>query len=311
MSSIAKTHLLTCDHWEKDHIVSLLARANALEAMPVAELPQCLHQKTLVNLFYEPSTRTRVSFELAAKQLGAHVINIAAANSSVKKGETLWDTLETVQAMGVSGVVLRHGDHEAVKAALGALEPSTFFLNGGSGSIAHPSQALLDMLTIRQQYPDFRDLVVAIVGDIAHSRVARSDLALLRTLGVGECRLIAPEGLLPSDIPEGVSCYTELASGLQDVDVVMLLRLQKERMVAAAIPDEMAYAAAYGLTIERLAKAKPQAIVMHPGPMNRGVEIDDAVVNCPQSVIHKQVRNGVAVRMALLEYLWQQTQKIA
>lgn len=307
MALTAKTHLLTCDHWEKDQILSLLARAEALEVMPAAELPRCLHHKTLVNLFYEPSTRTRASFELAAKQLGAHVINIAAASSSVKKGETLWDTLETIQAMGVHGVVLRHSDHDEMQASLGALAPSTFFLNGGSGCVAHPTQALLDMLTIQQQHPDFSALTVAIVGDIAHSRVAHSDIALLRTLGVGECRLIAPQGLLPSKEPEGVSCYTELDAGLQDVDVVMLLRLQKERMVEAAIPDEAAYAAAYGLTLDRLAKAKPHAMVMHPGPMNRGVEIDNAVVNCPQSVINKQVRNGVAVRMALLEYLSQQT----
>lgn len=209
--------------------------------------------------------------------------------------------------MGVDGVVLRHSDHGEMKASLSALAPSRFFLNGGSGCVSHPSQALLDMLTIQQQYPDFSALTVAIVGDIAHSRVARSDMVLLRTLGVGECRLIGPPGLLPAKIPEGVTCYRELDIGLEGVDVVMLLRLQKERMVAAAIPDEAAYRAAYGLTLDRLAKAKPNAMVMHPGPINRGVEIDDDVVKCSQSMINQQVLNGVAVRMALLEYLSQQT----
>lgn len=289
-------------------MLSLLARAEALDGLPVEELPRCLHQKTLVTLFYEPSTRTRVSFELAAKRLGADVISIDAASSSVSKGETLWDTLETLQAMGIDGIVLRHNDHEEVKIALGALKPSTFFLNGGSGCVAHPTQALGDMLTIWQKHPHFNNLTVAIVGDIAHSRVAHSNIALLRTLGVAECRLIAPEGLLPAQAIEGVSCYSELEPGLRGVDVVMLLRLQKERMEKAAIPDLTAYAKGYGLTLERLAQANPRAIVMHPGPVNRGVEIDKAVMNCPQSVIHRQVRNGVAVRMAVLEYLSQQTQ---
>lgn len=298
-------HLLTLDDWNKTQVLQLLQRAKILQNTPIAHLTQCLSHKTIVNVFYEPSTRTRVSFELAAKRLGAQVINVTANTSSVVKGESLADTLQTIQAMGIDGIVLRHNDHDEVKSALSLLAPSTLFINGGSGTIAHPSQGLLDMLTIQQYYPDFKSLKVGIVGDIIHSRVANSDIKLLQLLGVQECRLIAPPPLLPTVCPKGITFHENLKEGLQDLDIIIMLRLQKERFPASLL--DSIKLEEFCLTPEVLTHAKPNVLVMHPGPINRDIEIKEIVIKRFQHIINTQVRNGVVIRMALFEQLIQQT----
>lgn len=260
-----------------------------------------LHGKTVVNLFFEASTRTRTTFELAAKRLSADVINIQVASSSTAKGETLLDTLKTLEAMQVDMFVIRHEASGAAHFFAQHAAPGVAILNAGDGRHAHPTQALLDMFTIRRHRGEFSKLKVAIVGDILHSRVARSDMLALKTLGCPDIRVIAPKTLLPVGIEQyGVRVFHNLAEGLKDVDVVIMLRLQKERMQGGLLPSEGEFYRLYGLTEQRLALAKPDAIVMHPGPINRGVEIESAVADGAQSVILNQVTYGIAIRMAVL-----------
>jgi aspartate carbamoyltransferase catalytic subunit len=261
-------------------------------------------------LFFEPSTRTRLSFQLAAQRLGAHVLNFDASTSSTTKGETDLDTFKTIEAMGVRGFVIRHKIDGAVAALAAAANPGVALLNAGDGRNSHPTQGLLDMLTLRQaKGRDFSRLKVLIVGDVKHSRVARSDLQALRTLGAGEgasieIRVCGPASLLPDDATlHGCKVSQDFDAAHEGVDAVMMLRIQRERMEDGLISSLDDYHRDYGLTATRLRRAAPDAVVMHPGPMNRGVEIADEVADGPQSLILKQVNNGVAARMAALEAL--------
>lgn len=283
---------LLLDH--SDHYVDL-NRA-------VEKKQSSLRGRTIINLFFENSTRTRTSFELAGKRLGADVINMSVATSSVKKGETLIDTAITLNAMHPDLLVVRHQDSGAV--ALLAQKVGCGVINGGDGSHEHPTQALLDALTIRRRKGHLEGLLVAICGDILHSRVARSNIHLLNTMGA-RVRLIAPPTLLPAHAERlGVEVYHDMRKGLTDVDIVMMLRLQMERFHGAFVPSTREYFHFYGLDQDKLGFAKPDALIMHPGPMNRGVEIDTEVADdIHRSVIHEQVEMGVAVRMACLELL--------
>ncbi len=254
-------------------------------------------------LFCEPSTRTRLSFELAARRLGADVITLDEGVSSRTKGETLADTISTLAAMDARLVVVRHRD--AVMETLSAgLPPGTALISAGEGTRNHPTQGLLDALTIRRHRPDFEHLTVAIVGDIAHSRVARSTARALSLLGIGALRLIGPPAFLPADTDLPGTATTQLEAGLEGADVVIALRIQRERMTAGACPNIAAYRSAYGLDRARLLTyAKPKALLMHPGPVNWGVELDPDLEGWPQNLINEQIRNGVAVRMAVLDWL--------
>jgi aspartate carbamoyltransferase catalytic subunit len=288
----------------RQQIEALLTRAQKF-VKPVGERPvvkDSLAGVTVANLFTEPSTRTRVSFELAAKRLGADVVNLEVQLSSRVKGESMLDTIYTLEACHVDVFVIR--DAEAGVGALVAthVKPHISVLSAGEAHVAHPTQGLLDALTILQAKQKFDGLKVAIVGDVRHSRVARSAWHVLATLGVAEIRIVAPRALMPPTSEfAGCERSNSLDAGLADVDVIMMLRIQKERMETAQIPDADRYFQKFGLSSERLAKAKPNAIVMHPQPMNRGIEIASDVADGPQSVIRDQVRNGVAVRMAVLE----------
>ncbi len=262
-----------------------------------------LRGRTQINLFFEASTRTQSSFELAGKRLGADVMNMSVANSSVKKGETLIDTAATLNAMRPDIIVVRHRHAGAVH--LLARKVDCAVVNAGDGAHEHPTQALLDALTIRRNKGRIEGLVVAICGDILHSRVARSNILLLGALGA-RVRVIGPSTLLPAGIENmGVEVFRDMRAGLKDVDIVMMLRLQRERMSGAFIPSTKEYFRYFGLDEEKLGFAKPDALVMHPGPMNRGVEIDSLVADGAQSLIKEQVEMGVAVRMAVLEALAQ------
>lgn len=258
-------------------------------------------------LFFEPSTRTRLSFQRAAQRLGADVLAFDASTSSTTKGETALDSFRNIEAMGVRGFIVRHGTDGAVAALAAAAAPDTALVNAGDGRQAHPTQGLLDMLTLRQaKGDDFPRLKVAIVGDVRHSRVARSDLHALRTLGGPgiDIRVCGPRALLPDDATlDGCLVTEQLDDALQGVDAVLMLRLQRERMAEGLVDSLDDYHARYGLTPARLRRAAADAVVLHPGPMNRGVEIDDAVADGPQSMVLRQVANGVAVRMAVLEAL--------
>ena len=296
-------HFLTIEGLSRQHLVDILDTAESLSGVAerrVKKLPT-LHGKTLVNLFFEASTRTRATFELAAKRLSADVLNFNISTSSTSKGETLLDTLRTIEAMQVDMFIVRHADSGAAEFVARHVKPHIAVLNAGDGRHAHPTQAMLDMFTIRRHKPDFTRLKVAIIGDILHSRVARSQIHALNTLNTGEVRVIAPRTLLPNKVETlGVQVYHDIAQGLEGVDVVIMLRLQKERMQGALLPSEHEYYRCYGLTEARLKNAKADAIVMHPGPINRGVEIDSKVADGPQSVILEQVTNGLAVRMAIM-----------
>jgi len=260
-----------------------------------------LRGRTLINLFFEASTRTQSSFELAGKRLGADVMNMSVSNSSVQKGETLIDTAVTLNAMRPNLLVVRH--HAAGAVQLLSQKVDCSVINAGDGSHEHPTQALLDALTIRRHKGHIEGLVVAICGDILHSRVARSNILLLNALGA-RVRVVAPSTLLASGIERlGVEVYTSMWEGLVDADIVMMLRLQRERMASSLVPGQREYFHFFGLDYEKLARAKPDALVMHPGPMNRGVEIDSNVADDPQSVVREQVEMGVAVRMAVLQAL--------
>ena len=256
---------------------------------------------TQINLFFEASTRTQASFELAGKRLGADVMNMSVANSSVKKGETLVDTAMTLNAMRPDVLVVRHSSAGAV--ALLSQKVGCPVINAGDGAHEHPTQALLDALTIRRAKGKVGRLIVAICGDVLHSRVARSNILLLNALGA-RVRVVAPSTLLPSGIADmGVEVFQNMEDGLRDADVVMMLRLQRERMAGSFVPSVREYFRYYGLDADKLSLAKPDALVMHPGPMNRGVEIASDIADGPQSVIELQVEMGVAVRMAVMETL--------
>jgi aspartate carbamoyltransferase catalytic subunit len=260
-----------------------------------------LRGKTIVNLFFEPSTRTRTTFELAAKRLSADLLNINIAASAATKGESLLDTLRNLEAMHCDMFVVRHPESGAAHFIAQHAAPHVSVLNAGDGRHAHPTQALLDMFTIRRLRGDFTRLRVAIVGDILHSRVARSEIHALTTLGVPEVRVVAPRTLIPARVDTlGVHVFHDMQAGLKDVDVIVMLRLQKERMQGGLLPSEHEYFRFYGLTRERLALARPDALVMHPGPLNRGVEIASDVADGPASVILQQVSYGIAVRMAVM-----------
>ena len=303
-------HLLTIDGLPREILHAILDTAAPFTEVAEREVKKLplLRGKSVFNLFFENSTRTRTTFEIAAKRLSADVINLNINTSSTSKGESLLDTVDNLSAMQADMFVVRHqhsgapfliAEHLAV-----TRRDHIHVVNAGDGRHAHPTQGLLDMYTIRHYKRDFSQLTVAIVGDILHSRVARSQIQALLTLGVPEVRVIAPKTLLPSNVENlGVRVFHDLGQGLQGVDVVMMLRLQNERMNGALLPSPQEYFKFFGLTPEKLALAKPDAIVMHPGPMNRGIEIDSAVADGAHSVILPQVTFGIAVRMAVMSML--------
>jgi aspartate carbamoyltransferase catalytic subunit len=298
-------HLLGIEGLSPDAISTLLDMAEeAVEVSRQIEKKRTtLRGRTLINLFFEASTRTQSSFELAGKRLGADVMNMSVASSSVKKGETLIDTAITLNAMRPDIIVVRHAQAGAVHLLARKVDCSV--VNAGDGAHEHPTQALLDALTIRRNKGRISGLTVAICGDILHSRVARSNILLLSALGA-RVRAIGPSTLLPAGIERmGVEVYRDMETGLKDVDIVMMLRLQRERMNGAFVPSSKEYFRFFGLDGQKLALAKKDALVMHPGPMNRGVEIDSSVADGAQSLIREQVEMGVAVRMAVLEALSQ------
>jgi aspartate carbamoyltransferase catalytic subunit len=296
-------HFLSIEGLKRSLLVDILDLAESFAGVTeqaVKKVP-LLRGKTIVNLFFEASTRTRVTFELAAKRLSADVLNINIDASSTVKGETLLDTLQNLEAMYCDMFVVRHADSGAAHFIAQHVLPHVHVINAGDGRHAHPTQAMLDMFTIRRVKGEFAPLTVAIVGDIMHSRVARSQINALTTLGVNEVRVIAPRTLIPKEVESlGVHVYHDLRQGLRDADVVIALRLQYERMQGAMLPSEHEYFQLYGLTEEKLALAKPDAIIMHPGPINRGVEIASDVADGPRSVILQQVTHGIAVRMAVM-----------
>jgi aspartate carbamoyltransferase catalytic subunit len=297
----AHRHLLGIAELSRGEILFLLDRAEAAVSVSRRKNKKrpVLAGRTQINLFFEASTRTQSSFELAGKRLGADVMNMSVGSSSVKKGETLVDTAMTLNAMRPDLLVVRHGSAGAVE--LLAQKVACSVINAGDGAHEHPTQALLDALTIRRHKGRFEGLVIAICGDIMHSRVARSNILALNALGA-RVRVVAPSTLLPAGIEEfGVEVHRQMAEGLRDADVIMMLRLQRERMAGAFIPSIREYFRFFGLDAEKLALAKPDAMVMHPGPMNRGVEISSQVADGAQSVIEEQVEMGVAVRMAVIE----------
>src|SRR5512145_586096 len=300
-------HLLTTEGLPARILREILDKAsefvNIAEGREIKKVP-LLHGKSVFNIFFENSTRTRTTFEIAAKKLSADVVNLNIGSSSTSKGETLLDTVANLAAMQADMFVVRHASSGAPYLIAKHVAPEIHVINAGDGRHAHPTQALLDMFTIRHYKKEFHNLTIAIVGDILHSRVARSQVHALTTLGVPEVRVIAPKTLLPTMVENlGVQVYHDMAQGLKDVDVVMMLRLQNERMQGALLPSAQEYFKNYGLTEERLALAKPDAIVMHPGPMNRGIEIDSSVADGSHSVILPQVTFGIAVRMAVMSML--------
>jgi len=296
-------HLLTLEPLPRSVIENLLERAQGF-VRPVGEhtrLAPVLAGYTIANLFTEPSTRTRVSFELAAKRLGADTVNLEVQLSSRAKGESMLDTVFTLQALHVDALVIRDAEPGVHGLVAAHVAPHVSVLSAGEAHLSHPTQGLLDALTVRQRKPRLETLAIAIVGDVQHSRVARSAWQIFSALAVPDIRIVAPPAFMPEKHEfAGCSRHTTLRTGLQDVDVIMMLRIQKERMSQAAFPDADRYFSKYGLTPERLALARPDAMVMHPQPMNRGVEIASDVADGPQSAIRDQVRNGVAVRMAVL-----------
>ena len=300
-------HLLTLEGLPKEILCRLLDRAGQIRdaAMGRTQKRNSLLGTTICTLFFEPSTRTRSSFQIAAQRLGADVINFDASTSSARKGETALDTLKNLEAMGVRGFIVRHPEDGAAEALAQHAGEGTTLVNAGDGRSAHPTQGLLDVLTLRQaKGTDFAKLKVLIVGDVKHSRVARSDLHALHTLGTGEIRVCGPAALLPQDATlAGCTTGDDFDAMLEGVDAVMMLRLQRERMEEGLVASLDDYHARYGLTAERLRRAAPDAVVLHPGPINRGVEITDEVADGPQSLVLRQVSNGVAIRMAVLESL--------
>ena len=299
-------HFLTTEGLPHSLLHEIMDRAEQFVTLPAKKQKKAplLRGKTVMNLFFENSTRTRVTFEIAAQRLGADVTNLDIRTSSASKGETLLDTVRNLEAMNADIFVVRHQHAGTAQFIAKYCAPHISVLNAGDGRHAHPTQAMLDMFTIRQKKGDFAPLKVAIVGDILHSRVARSQIHALTSLVTGEVRVIAPKTLLPAGIGKmGVNVFYELEAGLRDVDVVIALRQQRERMNSAMLPSEREFFKLYGLTDERLRVTKEDAIVMHPGPINRGVEIDSLVADGERSVIMEQVTNGIAVRMAVMSMI--------
>ena len=299
-------HLLSLEGLPVDVLRQILDTAESFVGVTQREVKKVplLRGKAVFNLFFEASTRTRTTFEIAAKRLSADVINLAINVSSQSKGETVLDTVANLAAMQADMFIVRHAASGAPYLIAKHVAPDIHVVNAGDGRHAHPTQGLLDMYTIRHYKGDFTKLRVAIVGDILHSRVARSQIHALTTLGCPEIRVIGPKTLLPSHVDRlGVQVYADMRQGLKDVDVVMMLRLQNERMKGALLPSAQEFYKYYGLTEDKLALAKPDAIVLHPGPMNRGVEIDSSVADGRQSVILPQVTFGIAIRMAVMSIL--------
>ncbi len=298
-------HLLTIEGLPREILVNILDTARSFVSLSGREVKKVplLRGKSVFNLFFEPSTRTRTTFEIAAKRLSADVINLNVQASSQSKGETLLDTIDNLAAMHADMFVVRHSQSGAPHLIARHLARQ-HVINAGDGRHAHPTQGLLDAYTIRHHKKDFSKLSVALVGDVLHSRVARSLIHALTTLGTPDVRAVGPKTLLPTEVERlGVRVFHDMAAGIRDCDVVVTLRLQNERMRGPLLPSPQEYFKTYGLTPERLALAKKDAIVMHPGPMNRGVEIDSAVADGPQSVILQQVTFGIAVRMAVMALL--------
>ena len=299
-------HLLSIDGLPGEILRQILDTAESFVGVTQREVKKVplLRGKAIFNLFFEPSTRTRTTFEIAAKRLSADVINLAINVSSQSKGESVLDTVANLAAMQADMFIVRHSQSGAPHLIARHVNEEIHVINAGDGRHAHPTQGLLDVFTIRRYKRDFTNLRVAIVGDILHSRVARSQINALTTLGVPELRVIGPKTLLPSNVENlGVHVYHDMAKGLKDVDVVMMLRLQNERMQGSFLPSPQEFFKFYGLTAEKLALARPDAIVLHPGPMNRGVEIDSDVADGSQSVILPQVTFGIAIRMAVMSIL--------
>ena len=303
-------HFLSIEGFSKEMLTEILDTAESFAGMTQQQVKKVplLRGKTIVNLFFENSTRTRSTFELAATRLSADVLNINIATSATSKGESLLDTIRNLEAMHVDMFVVRHAVSGAAQFIAQNTASHISVINAGDGQHAHPTQAMLDMFTIRQYKSDFSRLKVAIIGDILHSRVARSQIQALNTLGAEEVRVIAPKTLLPVQVETlGVSATHSITEGLVDIDVIIMLRLQKERMNSSLLPSESEYFKCFGLSADKIKLAKPDAIVMHPGPINRGVEIDSSVADGPQSVILQQVSNGIAVRMAVMSMAMQST----
>ena len=296
-------HLLTLEGLPAEILWQILDTAKTFVGTRVKKVP-LLRGKSVFNVFFEPSTRTRTTFEIAAKRLSADVINLNVAVSSQSKGESLLDTVDNLSAMHADMFVVRHGESGAPHFIARHVAPDIHVINAGDGRHSHPTQGLLDMYTIRHYKKDFSSLRVAIVGDVLHSRVARSQIHALATLGCPEIRVIGPKTLLPAHAEQlGVHVFHDMRQGLKDVDVVTMLRLQNERMQGALLPSAQEFYKYYGLNQEKLALAKPDAIVLHPGPMNRGVEIDSSVADGKQSVILPQVTFGIAIRMAVMSIM--------
>ena len=296
-------HLLTLEGLPAEILWQILVTAKSFVGVKVKKVP-LLRGKSVFNLFFEPSTRTRTTFEIAAKRLSADVINLNINVSSQSKGESLLDTVDNLSAMHADMFIVRHGESGAPHFIARHVAPDIHVINAGDGRHSHPTQGLLDMYTIRHYKKDFTGLRVAIVGDILHSRVARSAIHALSTLGCPEIRVIAPKTLLPAHVEQmGVHVHHDMRQGLKDVDVVMMLRLQNERMHGALLPSAQEFYKYYGLTEDKLALARRDAIVLHPGPMNRGVEIDSSVADGKQSVILPQVTFGIAIRMAVMSIM--------
>lgn len=297
-------HLLGLEGLAKNHLIHILDTADGLlDIKGSLKKSKALDDMSVANLFFEPSTRTRNTFEIAGKRTSAKVINVDLANSATKKNESLLDTMRTLKAMQIDMFIIRHKQSGLPHHVAENID-GVSILNAGDGINAHPTQALLDMLTIRQYKQNFNNLSIAIVGDIIHSRVAHSDIQALKTLGASDIRLIVPAGLqYGTEQQQKLERFDSIEKGIKGCDVVIVLRLQKERMLEADIPNEQEYFDAYGLTPERLSLAATDAIVMHPGPINRGIEIDSSVADGKQSVILQQVTNGIAVRMAVMEIL--------
>ena len=296
-------HFLSIDGLPKTLLERILDTANSFVVVGNQEVKKVplLRGKTVVNLFFENSTRTRSTFELAAQRLSADVLNLDINTSATSKGESLLDTLRNLRAMHSDMFVVRHSQSGAAHFIAQQVTPNVAIINAGDGRHAHPTQAMLDMLTIYRHKASFDQLKVAIVGDILHSRVARDQVHALTTLGCQDVRLIGPNTLLPTAAEQlGATTYNDLDKGLEDVDVIIMLRLQTERMDSAFLPSASEYYQAYGLTRQRLNKAKPDAIVMHPGPINRGIEIESEVADGEQSLILNQVGYGIAIRMAVM-----------
>ena len=299
-------HLLTIDGLNAETIIEILDTAESFISIGQRQIRKVplLHGRTVVNLFFEPSTRTQTTFEIAAKRLSADVINLNASRMSTSKGESVLDTVRTLEAMHTDMFVVRDGSSGTAHLIARHVPAHVHIINAGDGRHAHPTQAMLDMFTIRQHKGAFDQLRFAIVGDILHSRVARSQIHALNILGAREVRVIGPQTLLPTEIERlGVTAFTNMDDGLNDIDVIMMLRLQLERMEGQLIPSSQEYFRLYGLTSERVARAAPDAVVMHPGPMNRGLEIASSVADGERSLILPQVTNGIAVRMSIMAKL--------